>query len=467
MKKSLIIGSLVFIIAITAFCGIIIRVSGQAEQVSLTEEVLIGDKSLADDISFQINSHWQEKMLWETYVDIGQETRVDTDFSFYPDGMKIQYDNEAKVSLQYSTGFGYSSSGHLLGEDGPVDLPYKEVFIDVASRTESGKESKEVVKLADYYEYFDLTLEISNHKYLSRYFVFEESDENKQIREAIGMRIPKDLKFEATVEKSEDGNVYEVSGNLLNDNQPWIVSGGVVLKNGCYVYVSAVNEDGVVPGLSDSGYGIYQLPITWEKETASTKYAEEGEESAVLHFDKFGLVYPLEEEIVTLKTDLEEKELFLLISRKEQLILQRIDVETMTLLQELPLGVRDNASECWEFQVTESGILLLMGNGMIYYAQNQGDHYEISVSYDMYQHDFYRHFQWNRYAYDYKDGRLAIIWRDGYNYISSNSAYVFILEGEEMKFLAHYHNSLDQADANYDYSNKPHPGQVFQISIEE
>jgi len=108
-----------------------------------------------------------------------------------------------------------------------------------------------------------------------------------------------------------------------------------------------------------------------------------------------------------------------------------------------------------------------MGNGMIYYAQNQGDHYEISVSYDMYQHDFYRHFQWNRYAYDYKDGRLAIIWRDGYNYISSNSAYVFILEGEEMKFLAHYHNSLDQADANYDYSNKPHPGQVFQISIEE
>jgi len=152
MKKSLIIGSLVFIIAITAFCGIIIRVSGQAEQVSLTEEVLIGDKTLAEDISFQINSHWQEKMLWETYVDIGQETRVDTDFSFYPDGMKIQYDNEAKVSLQYSTGFGYSSSGHLLGEDGPVDLPYKEVFIDVASRTEMGKEYTEVVKLADYYE---------------------------------------------------------------------------------------------------------------------------------------------------------------------------------------------------------------------------------------------------------------------------------------------------------------------------
>ena len=61
-------------------------VGAQDEEVYLQENILAGDPAYAEDISFQISSHWQEKLLWETSVDIGKELAVDTDFSFYPNG---------------------------------------------------------------------------------------------------------------------------------------------------------------------------------------------------------------------------------------------------------------------------------------------------------------------------------------------------------------------------------------------
>lgn len=466
MRKSLIIGGLVFAFAAAGLIGIIINVSARAEDVHLTEEILVGDKAYAEDISFQINSQWEEKLSWETLVDIGEETKVDTEFTFYPDGMNIQYDSEHTVSLEYSTGFGYGSSAHLLGEDGPVDLPYKEIFEDVATRTKNGEERTEVVKLADYYDYFELELNVSDDRYLARY-ITSDFEAGKFITEGIGMRIPEDLEFEATLTKQEDGSVNDVSGNLGPEDFR-ILSGGVVLRNGCYVYVSVVDDKGVVPGLSEHGYGIYKLPFTWAKEATSNLYWKEGEEIASVHFDQFAPVYPCEDNMIALTSNVEETELFLLVSRDGELVLQRIDCESFAMLQELALGTLDEAIACTDLKVTDEGILLLMSNGMVYYAENMGESYKITVSCDMFRYDFYEKYynaDYEVYAYDYEDGRLAVIWKDTNDY-ASNSVYVFVLEGEECKFLAHYKNSLDQADRHYRYSNILHPAEPVEISIE-
>jgi len=281
------------------------------------------------------------------------------------------------------------------------------------------------------------------------------------------MRVPKELEFEAELTKSEDGNVYEVSGNLQNSNFR-IISDGVVHKEGCYMYVSVVDEDGaVVPGLSETGYGIYLLPFSWEKEKTQTLYHDEDEETAVVHYEDFRLVYPLNEALLAMSTDAEEKELFLLITREDRLYLQRVDCKSLTLLQEFEMGLADHHTACWDLKVTEQGVLMLMNNGMLYYAEKQGNQYQVTIHYDMMVHDFFASYRWNDYAYDYEDGRLAVIWRDGENYYSGNSAYVFVIENEEMKFLAHYKNSLDQPDDNYDYSNKLHPADPFQITIHD
>ncbi len=170
-----------------------------------------------------------------------------------------------------------------------------------------------------------------------------------------------------------------------------------------------------------------------------------------------------------MSADKEEQELFLLIEREQGLFLQRVDKKSMALLQEFSLGITEELLSCLDMAVTEDGVVLIMNNGRIYYAEKQSDSYEITVNCDMSSQDFFQNRSWDRYAYEYKDGRLAFVWndsKDGYWYDCCNSVYVFVLEAEEIKFMAYYENSLDQADMNYDYSNKLHPAQAYQVCFE-
>ena len=90
MRKSLIICCMTAILAIAGLVGIGLAVGAQEEEVYLQENILVGEPAYAEDISFQISSHWQEKMLWETSVDMGEEPKIDTEFSFYPDGFSYE-----------------------------------------------------------------------------------------------------------------------------------------------------------------------------------------------------------------------------------------------------------------------------------------------------------------------------------------------------------------------------------------
>jgi len=467
MRKSLIICCVITILAMAGVMGFGLIVGAQDEEVYLQENILVGDPAYAEDISFQIRSHWQEKMLWETFADLGEELVTDTEFAFYPDGFDYELPSQSSARFEYSMSFGYSSSGSLLdGDDGRhSEIPFYNVFVDVASRTEPGSTRTEIVKLAEYYQYFDMRLDFNSRKY-NRYSYNGILDENENefsyINKVLGMRIPEELEFEATVEKSENGNVYDIHGNAV-ENKIRIISDGIVLKDGIYVYVYVINDEGLLPGVSESGYGIYKLPFAWDEP------GEEKNETAFILIDDFSLVYPLEEKILAMKADETEEEIFLLIEREGSIFLQRIEKENMVLLQEFALGKSEEWLACHDMQVTEKGVILLMNDRRICFAEKQGEDYFITVNYQMPDEEAFHSGAWDTYAFDYEAGRLAILWggSKGHYYTCSSSAYVFVLEGEELKFLSHYENSLDHADTFWDYSNKLHPGQPYEIWFEE
>ena len=465
MRKSLIICCVITLLAIAGLVGIGVVVGAQDEEVYLQENILAGEPAYAEDISFQISSQWQEKLLWETSVNIGEELVSDTKFSFYPNGFDYELRSQSSARFEYTMSFGYSSSGNLISSNSErdSDIPFYDVFVDVASRTEPGSTRTETVKLAEYYEYYNVRLDF-NSKKLNRFSydgVFDENEnEYSYINKVLGLRIPQDLEFEATVEKSENGNVYDIHGNST-ENDIRIISDGVVLKDGVYVYVYAVNDEGLMSGVSETGYGIYKLPFSW----GASGYEEN--ETAVIMLKEFALVYPLEEKILAMKADEAEKEIFLLIEREGGVFLQRIEKENMALLQEFPLGKSEEWLACHDMQITDKGVMLLMNDRRICFAEKNGDEYHISVNYQMPDEYPFHSGAWDSYAFDYKDGRLAIIWggAKGHYYQCSSSVYVFVLEGEELKFLAHYENSLDHPDTFWDYGNKLHPGQPYQIHI--
>ena len=160
----------------------------------------------------------------------------------------------------------------------------------------------------------------------------------------------------------------------------------------------------------------------------------------------------------------------MLLERDKQLFLQRIEKQNMTLLQEFSLGIaEEDWLACHDMQVTAEGVMLIMNDKRIYFAEKQGNEYSITINYQMPDEEAFHSGAWDTYAFAYEDGRLAIVWggSKGHYYLCSSSVYVFVLEGEELKFLAHYKSSLDHADTFWDYGNKLHPGQPYDIWFEE
>lgn len=453
MKKSLIIMFLVVVMASIGVVGIGTVIAGQAELVYLEEEILLGEKEDASDICFQLNTQWQGKLLWETRGKIDGKTETETTFSFHPAGLKYDYGTESEVSLEYHTGFGYSSSGEILNRTGDR-VPYLKVFLDVAERTETGEERTETVRLADYYEYYEFVLNWRSDKYARR-TLLDVPDENAYISQVLAVKVPEDMLLEATVYKNDQGIVNSVDGNLL-DADIRIYSGGTVLMDGCYVFIYGMDGENFLPGLSEKGYGIYRLPFHRQR--------WDDEDVAAMKVEEFSLVYPMEERMLALSADATEQELFLLIDREGELILQRIDKESCTLLQEFSLGSSTGLGrdECRDMEITEKGVFILTYNGRVFFAEKQGEQYVSTVTFDLSDQVFYGGSSQRNYAYDYKDGRLALIWMDNSQFIG-NSVYVFVLEKEEMKYLAHYRNSLDQVRGNYDYGNRPHDAEPFSI----
>ena len=252
MKKSLIIMFLLMGMALAGVISIGTVIAGQAEQVYLEEEVLWGEKKNASDICFQINTQWQEKLLWETCGKIDEKTETETIFSFHPAGLKYDYGTETEVSLEYHTGFGYSSTGDILNRTGS-DVPYLKVFLDVAQRTETGGERTETVRLADYYEYYEFVLNWHSDKYTRR-TLLGVPDENAYISQVMAVKVPEDMLLEATVYKNDQGIVNSVDGNLL-DGDIRIYSGGTVLMDGCYIFVYGMDGENFLPGLSEKDMG--------------------------------------------------------------------------------------------------------------------------------------------------------------------------------------------------------------------
>lgn len=453
MKKSLIIGGLLVILAAAGLGYGMVCAADQADMVTLTEEVLIGDKDAGEDLMVQINSHWDEKMLWETYLDIGAENKVDTDFSLHMNGIQYETITQSEAYMEYSLHFGYSSSGELLGSEGPDDLPYKKAFADVATRAEAGETYTEIIHLADYYDYFMYELSFHSENYGHRYGT--RSLYGTEIDETLAMRIPEELQFEVTVVKNQDGSVNTVRGSAVGD-EAYTVSGGTVMESGCYIYIYARNTQGFVPGLSDNGYGVYWMPFR------RNEY-----DGIEVEYERFQKVYDVEEKIYAIRGNAAEDELFLLLDRDGELVLQRISVGDFNLIQEFTLGISGQDMECRDVEVTEQGILILFSDGQIYYAEKEESGYRIRVSHDLSEYDFYQKNSWCEYAFVYENGRLGVVWKDGEKYSLSNSMYVFLLEGEELTFLAHYKNSLDQVTDHFDYSNCLHPAEPFKIWFQE
>ena len=82
MKKATILMALVLLLSVCGVGVLAADVFEERDQVVLTEKVIYGDRTKANGLSVQINSHYRSRLHWSTSLQIGDETECKTDYSF-------------------------------------------------------------------------------------------------------------------------------------------------------------------------------------------------------------------------------------------------------------------------------------------------------------------------------------------------------------------------------------------------
>lgn len=425
MKKAFAAAGTLFIAAIIFISACFALVSRGAEAVSLSMETLSGDAGCAEGIEIELTVESADCLYWDITAGLSENAVTDAEFSFVrnPGGYsEYSYDTSLPDVYLY---FSFLLEGALYGDDiSYEDLEENgfacEAIEAVAEKTGNGEAYSEIVRLADYYDYFPLYGEGSVYDpeitgETTSYF--DSVQLSALLAEYFAIPVPDDYYIEIYVEKDKSGNITETvvygyadltSYNALSDEYIYAYLNGpytntVYTQQGILFALSAYS-DKLYDFDSSGGYGIWLLEFS------------ASDESQELSADSISLVYevdPEECEILNVSASEDGSELFLAAIEDGYITVTVIDAETFTQIQKIYAaaagdysGELDYAacmsygSNCLVFQCAEGFITL-------YYDEVAGE-YE-SMFFPMSEDEYVMFFSsLDLSDYMYYDGKLAI-----------------------------------------------------------
>ena len=254
------------------------------DDITLTHNLIAGDPAAAEGVTLTLPAGDQgSQTCWETTVDLGaEELAPKTEFTFYPKGKTWENDPQPRVDIYTgSINFSMSSTGGIdfseydgaLTED-PGRLYDATMMVlpaaDVAERTENGETRTETVRLADYYDYYPMTVELYLPDQEGRSHVYATWAECQALTDYFGLRVPEDLMVEVSVTKDELGQVYNVETNDADNQRFWFDCQTVVVEDGVCLAIAVMSEDMDVSKdlvACRDGFGLYFIPFSDELKT--------------------------------------------------------------------------------------------------------------------------------------------------------------------------------------------------------
>ncbi len=463
MKKSLVFAVMLCAIIFSGLVYGVTVITGQEDAVEISHRVLEGDVAAVEGLSFRMGTQWTGRLFWDTRVTVGENGLVnyDTDFtrdwalknqSQYLSNWGIGSRNEV-VSLWYSNGYHSSTTaeqsfGNFLEV---AVVPFKEAAADVAERTPAGERFTEVVTLAEYVEYYPLTLDIRNAGSLN----WSDYSENF-FADYFGIKIPEEHKMSVTISRRENGAITEVvtedKGGAVD-----IECCSVDTEDGVYFAFYADSTDVNVQDIEvKSGNGIFFIPLVKTDEDSDIREVQ---------YKQLSKVFDLPEkncQALDIKSD-EAGNILLLTNESNTLMLRIIDEQTMEEKEKLKLLSFPDGTRLRWMEPAEGNLFVLLQNGdFCFLTQKSGNSYEAVISDSLGEvnglDDWYR--DW-AYALDYGDGRLALIWAEEYN---DCGAYVYVFGHEGLEYKGYFGHSADYEDY-HDYNSILLQESAFTISF--
>ncbi len=329
-------------------------VGKEIDNVKWKENVIIGDKSMAEGVTIQRNAKYKKYMYWDTTYVIGEEPSIHTDFQFSVYGMHENRERINYTGLKFQMLNSYYYQDNLNGTTSVYRSGLTVALDELKEEAPAGKRTTKRIALKDYEEYYGFEMDV---KFPNCYF----SGDQEGIRNYFKIPVLEDEIYWIGVEKDDKGNIlgygyaskyvaatvgnFDIDCLLFGDSFVFDNS-SVITEDKVYFTFSTLTEEGNIIDTSQiqGGYGIY-----------SFKYDKELNKIDV---SSLKLEYALEPSgFVNLEIDAEKENLLIFTEDEKQFYLTVVDVDTMETKQILSYGAKDDNSLTRWYEVREDYII--------------------------------------------------------------------------------------------------------------
>ncbi|MDE7243158.1 MAG: hypothetical protein K2O18_04160 [Oscillospiraceae bacterium] len=427
------------------------------DKIEITEHVLEGDPAAADVTITYRTEDQKRQLFWDTSFSPGRAGESETDFTLSLTSRSYTQTRQNYVAIYTFGNLGYTTSvrsGWLEENDASYpDTPILAIRA-VAKRTPNGEERTETVRLADYYEYYPLVLDVGNG-YL---FDIVSSLQVQQFSDYFRLKVPEEKLIEITVRKDGGGNVDYLNININPELEVWdnLDTRGVVTDSGVYLITTSVT-DGVPDGRLQcpDGPGVHFIPPVKGEPFGPYEWWD---------VSKVRLFYPTGDAL-TIELALSQDQTKLLLYTKEagKLVLTILDIETGNALQRIELMEFDGSGglTCLE----QDDLVYIQQENAFCLIQEAGGRYETVLtgtpSEDLTRYYFY-YPDYARLAWDGQ--RMVLAATAEYCSFYNNNEYQIMLgvwDAAGLRFLGGYDYSISRDPYSrfrlMRYSSAPEP----------
>ena len=479
------------------------------DDVTIYETALWGDSSAASGLAVKAATHMDQRLFWETTFRPGSDTLAETEFTYYPERRAERYDyDNTQLTVSFAES-NYGISGAFTMEELEDEEEVAEIWhgamdslgklwapmVDVARRTPAGETYTEDVRVADYYEYYPMRVNLYfDSSHMNEYIYFNETKKaNDLLTKFFAVEIPEAAMLNVTIRKDSYGTVQEIdcrySDSIENEELGYLYGQELGIHtaltvDGGYMVLSREKKDPTnsyetvldSPRLKED-YGIYFFPLV-EYLPENVVSMDGRNPERVADMEQLGNVFPLGDEVnaVNLYYYREADQLILVTEEAGHIWATIIDRKSMTELQKIDLG--SIGEQEYVDNVLVQGDLLLVSvmelyseekpqreNRLVMLKQNAGS-WVVELQTPISWPDQGRYVQFDPYwqaKFLWNGERLAIAQFE--NYRSSCDVYVLICAEDELKYVGKYQRR-DTNGGVYDYNRMIQPvndGQGLEI----
>lgn len=438
MKKSMILTGLLLVLTMGAAIGITLRIGEGAEDLTISEKVVYGDRAKAEGLHVTWNSSCYDSdyLAWKTEYAIGKNVVSNTEFTF---GGEAEREYEYEDSFYLDFGVDIDIIGEIQLSDCEETKNLEALIQAVSERTADGEIHTERVYLKDYLSYYPVDFYPS---FYNRFLMQEGL--NSILRDYFKIPVRDDHLVEITLEKNSSGELIGISVETLSDNLEKEMD-CQVMEDGIYLLLagnfqmedlaqSVKTESNVTSGETHfSGSGLYYLPFCTPDEVIESSLP-----AVTIDKNRIIKVYPLGSYNSVLEQSADGNDLELFSQENNDMVMTVFDAKSVKKKQQVKLF--DNTSGVSVFVYEDFQVVCESDGRFIVLVPDEQGMYQETIRSNIHEIEHLEDYLYEDCDYrlhikdmDYRDGKLVLI-----TYTNTGANLIAVYDASGLIYLGCY-----------------------------